>query len=73
MGFSIQNPLPHRFWKQSMNIKLPQQNTSEREGVVTRGGGVVIASNIKRESEMLDKFGNIIDPRTKQIIKPKSN
>ena len=30
---------------------------------------VVISPNLIREKEMLDKFGNVIDPRTKQIIR----
>ena len=34
---------------------------------------VVIAPNIKREREMIDKNGNIIDQRTKQIITPVEN
>jgi hypothetical protein len=42
-------------------VNLPQQT----------GGKVVIASNIQKESEMLDINGNVIDPRTKEIIKPK--
>lgn len=32
-------------------------------------GNVVIASNIKRQSARIDPAGNIIDARTKQIIK----
>lgn len=31
-------------------------------------GNVVIAQNIKRTSERIDPSGNIINPRTKQII-----
>lgn len=34
-----------------------------------QGGGTFISMNPKRERELLDKFGNVIDPRTKQIIK----
>lgn len=30
---------------------------------------VIIDPNPKKEREMLDKDGNVIDPRTKQIIK----
>ena len=30
---------------------------------------VVISPNLIREKEMLDKFGNVIDPKTKQIIR----
>lgn len=32
---------------------------------------VVISPNIKKVSERLDKNGNVIDPRTKQVIAPK--
>ncbi len=39
-----------------------------REQQISRQG-VQVAQNLKRESIMLDKFGNQIDPRTKQIIK----
>jgi hypothetical protein len=34
-------------------------------------GQVVISPNIKRTSERIDPAGNVIDPRTKQIIVPK--
>lgn len=30
----------------------------------------IISNNIKRISERIDTSGNVIDPRTKQIIKP---
>jgi hypothetical protein len=40
-------------------VNLPQQTK----------GKVVIAHNIQKESEMLDINGNVIDPRTKQIIR----
>jgi len=35
-------------------------------------GGTFISPNLKKTREMIDKAGNIIDPRTKQIIKPAS-
>lgn len=41
------------------------QNQNTRSGE----GRTVIATNIIKESVMLDRFGNEIDPRTKQIIK----
>lgn len=42
----------------------------ERSGtVVPSKGKVVIATNIVRTKERLDKDGNIVDPKTKQIIK----
>jgi len=40
----------------------------EREGVINKGN-TVISSNLVRESEMLDRYGNVINPRTKQIIR----
>lgn len=43
--------------------KLPQEGTREGQGKT------VIAANLIKESVMLDKFGNEIDPRTKQVIK----
>lgn len=33
-------------------------------------GGVIISPNIKRVSERIDPAGNVINPRTKQIIQP---
>lgn len=33
-------------------------------------GNTIISSNIKRESVRIDPAGNVINPRTKQIIKP---
>jgi hypothetical protein len=41
---------------------------TERQQTVPSGGGVVIAQNIIRKRETLDRDGNVIDPRTKQII-----
>jgi len=41
--------------------------TGEREGVINKGK-TVISPNLKKESVMLDRNGNVIDPRTKQII-----
>lgn len=40
-----------------------------QEKIATKGGGVVIDTNIRKESEKLDKNGNVIDPRTKEIIR----
>ena len=39
-----------------------------KERIIGRGN-TVISPSPKKEREMLDKEGNIIDPRTKQIIK----
>lgn len=52
-----------------MKINLPQPGgIAERSGKVKQGG-VYISPNLKRESVMLDRNGNQIDPRTKQVIK----
>lgn len=48
-------------------INLPGQVTG-RSAVVERGG-VYISPNLKRQSVMLDRNGNEIDPRTKKILK----
>jgi len=32
-------------------------------------GRVVVAQNIQKQSERIDMYGNVIDPKTKQIIK----
>ena len=44
--------------------------TQERAVQKNGGGRVTIATNLIRESERFDRDGNVIDPRTKQIIKP---
>lgn len=44
-------------------------NTTQERGGVVRKPSVVIGT-LKKESEMLDSDGNVIDPRTKQIIRP---
>lgn len=36
-------------------------------------GRVIIATDLVREREMLDIDGNVIDPRTKRIIKLKGD
>jgi len=46
-----------------MNIHV-----AERSGTVP-SGKVVVATNIKREREMFDKFGNVINPVTKAVIR----
>jgi len=39
-------------------------------GAASQGNSsTVISANPVREREMLDRHGNVIDPRTKQIIK----
>lgn len=54
----------------------PQQQNNEQPQVPSNGipqdpnqGKVVLAQHMTRTRVMLDKFGNEIDPRTKQIIK----
>ena len=41
-----------------VNIKKPEQ-----------GGKTIVAQNITKVSERVDVHGNVIDPKTKQIIK----
>lgn len=48
-------------------MKVNANGISERESTVPQGK-VVISPTLKRESEMIDRNGNVIDPRTKQII-----
>jgi hypothetical protein len=51
-------------------MKLNIQKTAEHSGTVSqRGGGVVIARGIKKVTERVDSEGNVIDPRTKKVIK----
>lgn len=40
----------------------------QREGTREGQGSTFIAANIKKEAVMLDRYGNEIDRRTKQII-----
>jgi len=49
-------------------MKVNFTGIRERESTV-KTGKVVISPNLKRETVMLDRNGNEIDPRTKQIIK----
>lgn len=51
-------------------MKVNHGQIEERESV-RKPGGVVISPNLIRETERLDRDGNVIDPRTKQIIKRK--
>lgn len=43
------------------------------ERPVSNRPAVTIDPNPRRERELLDKDGNVIDPRTKQIIKMNEN
>lgn len=36
-------------------------------------GQTIVSLNPTREREMLDRNGNVIDPKTKRIIKPADN
>jgi len=53
-------------------INLPRPQVNEHSGP-RKEGGVYIAQNITRQSAMLDRNGNQINPRTKQIIKINTN
>ncbi len=46
-------------------------NQQQRVSEQSKSGGksTFIDPNPRRERETLDKYGNVIDPRTKQIIK----
>lgn len=51
-----------------------QINTTEKVLVpAQKRGRVVISTNPVREREMLDIDGNVIDPRTKRIIRKAEN
>jgi hypothetical protein len=52
-----------------INIQSGQVPVQNPNVIPARGGGVIIGSKMKRVSERLDKDGNVIDPRTKQIIR----
>lgn len=52
-----------------INMGQKSMNTTQERGGVVRKPSVVIGT-LKKESEMLDSDGNVIDPRTKQIIRP---
>ncbi len=45
-----------------------QINIKTRERKIEQGS-TFISPNLKKEIMMLDKYGNEIDPRTRQIIK----
>jgi hypothetical protein len=49
-------------------MKIHMGQVTERSGVINKGN-TVIAPNLVREREMLNSNGDVIDPRTKQIIK----
>jgi hypothetical protein len=55
------------FENNPMKINVTNRNV-ESERTVKKQPSVVIAQNLVRESVMLDRFGNQIDMRTKQII-----
>lgn len=50
-----------------MKVNLNQNQEPQRDGKT------FIATDIKKESERFDQFGNKIDPLTKQIISTNSN
>jgi hypothetical protein len=43
--------------------------SGERSGIIQKQG--VVLGQLKKESEMLNANGDVINPRTKQIIKRK--
>jgi hypothetical protein len=45
----------------------------QREHVASTKKSVFIDPNPRKEREMLDRDGNVIDPRTKQIIRRKED
>lgn len=53
-----------------MKIQMPQ---APKPTNPNQQGRVVIAQNITRVTEHLDRDGNVIDPRTKVIIKRKED
>lgn len=53
-----------------MELKL---NSEQAKTVVPSKGKIVISTNPVRIREMLDKDGNVINPKTKQIIKQADN
>lgn len=69
MGPGIQNSLSHKFWKQSMKININLNSQQESNPVQTQKKNGVVMGRITRVREMLDINGNVIDPKTKQIIK----
>ncbi len=46
-----------------------QINTGNHERQVNVKKSVTIDPNPRKEKEMIDRDGNVIDPRTKQIIR----
>jgi hypothetical protein len=48
-----------------------QFGQNERSAVIKKPG--VVIGQLRKESEMLDRDGNVIDPRTKQVIRPRDN
>jgi hypothetical protein len=52
-----------------MDIKINEKAKT----IVPSKGRIVISTRPHRVSEMLDKEGNVIDKRTKQIIKKAEN
>lgn len=56
-----------------INMGQPQQNSQPQGQAPVEGGTFIDWNNMKRESERLDKDGNVIDPRTKRIIRRNSD
>lgn len=51
-----------------MQINLGKPQSGERSGVIKKGK-TTISPNPKREREMLNSSGDVIDPKTKQVIR----
>lgn len=52
-----------------LNLQSGQVPVQDPNNIPARGGGVIIGRNLRKVSERVDKDGNVIDPRTKQIIR----
>ena len=53
-----------------MKVEIGQQpNTPQPQAPIPSKGKVVVSANPVRVREMLDKDGNVIDPKSKQIIR----
>lgn len=66
-GLVLNIPYPTDIENNHMKVNLNQNQEPQRDGKT------FIATDIKKESERFDQFGNKIDPLTKQIISTNSN
>lgn len=63
----LKDTYPTIFESNLMKVNFGQIVT-EKSGTI-QTGKTVVAQSLKRESVMLDRDGNVIDPRTKRVIK----